>query len=76
MDCRIGGGWNVIGSIWKNNMIGRYKNKLDGSILEVYQVKVKKEVRYVAKWVQSQTKQGLEFDLTDNFNKFLTFEKL
>jgi len=57
-------------------MTGRYKNKLDGSILEVYQVKDNRVTKYVAKWIHSQTKQGLEFDLTDNFNKFLTFEKL
>jgi len=57
-------------------MIGRYKNKLDGSILEVYQVKDKRVTKYVAKWIESKTKQGLEFDLTDNFNKFQTFEKI
>lgn len=57
-------------------MTGRYKNKLDGSILEVYQVKDKRVTKYVAKWINSQTKEGLEFDLNENFNKFLTFEKI
>lgn len=57
-------------------MIGRYKNKLDGSILEVYKVAVRKEIKYVARWIQSKTKQGLEFDITETFNRFETFEKL
>ena len=57
-------------------MIGRYRNKLDGSILEIVQVVERREKKLKAIWIESQTKQGLEFFINDNFNKFQTFEKL
>lgn len=65
-------------------MQGTYKNKLDGSIIEVYQApkllivgnKRTKSVSYFAKFISSLTKQDLEpFELTENFNKFGTWEK-
>lgn len=56
--------------------IGQYQNKHDGSILEVFQVIERKEMKLKGKWIQSKTKQGQEFDLNENFNKFETFEKI
>ena len=55
---------------------GRYRNKIDDSVLEVYRVNDKREIKLKARWIQSKTKSGQEFDLTDNFNKFETFEKI
>lgn len=57
-------------------ILGQYQNKHDGSILEVYKAIERKEVKLKGKWIQAKTKQGHEFDLTENFNKFETFEKL
>ena len=51
---------------------GQYQNKHDGSILEVYQEVIRKQIIWKARWINSETKQG-EFDLTENFNKFETF---
>ena len=51
---------------------GQYQNKYDGSILEVYQEVIRKQIIWKARWIKSETKQG-EFDLTENFNKFETF---
>ena len=57
-------------------MIGEYRNKHDGSILEIYRIIERKEVKYKARWTESETKKGLEFDVTKSFNKFETFEKI
>ena len=53
---------------------GQYQNKHDGSILEVYQKVIKKQIICKARWIKSETKQGHEFELTENFNKFETFK--
>lgn len=52
---------------------GQYQNKHDDSILEVYQKVSKKQIIWKARWIQSETKKGQEFELTENFNKFETF---
>lgn len=54
-------------------ILGQYQNKHDGSILEVYKIIERKEVRLKGRWIQAKTKQG-EFELTENFNKFETFK--
>ena len=53
---------------------GQHQNKHDGSILEVYQEVSRKQIIWKAKWIQAKTKQGQEFELTENFNKFETFK--
>jgi len=53
---------------------GQYQNKHDESILEVYQKVIKKQIIWKARWIKSETKQGQEFELTENFNKFETFK--
>jgi hypothetical protein len=55
---------------------GKYQNKLDFSILEICQIKDKRETKLKARWIESKTKQGLEFDITETFNRFETFEKI
>ena len=52
---------------------GKYQNKHDGSILDVYQEVIKKQIIWKARWIKSETKQWYEFELTENFNKFETF---
>ena len=54
-------------------ILGQYQNKHDGSILEVYQEVIKKQIIWKARWIKSKTKQGQEFELTENFNKLETF---
>ena len=53
---------------------GQYQNKHDDSILKVYQEVIKKQIIWKARWIKSETKQGQEFELTENFNKFETFK--
>jgi hypothetical protein len=52
----------------------KFRNKIDGSIIEVYTDK--RKVTW-AKFIESKTKNDLEkFILTENFNKFETWKKV
>jgi hypothetical protein len=50
----------------------KYRNKIDGSVIEVYTDK--RKVTW-AKFIESKTKNHLDkFMLTENWNKFKIFE--
>jgi len=67
-------------------MNGKYQNKNDGNILEIYDDyetlldktnrKTKQSIK-MAKYLESKTKIHLEpFKITDGFNKFETWKKI
>jgi len=62
-------------------MVGKYQNKIDGSIIEIYEaVQIEGRIKtkiLLAKFIQSQTMINCpEFKITENFNKFETWIKI